>query len=81
MNIAELKSVFLIAIAVPAQLIFTKDNFNCAQFIRAQRNNPSCVHPLQCFTGRVPVTVILSHRDYTVTWSDAVKEIRGRRCF
>ena len=61
MNLAELKSVFLIAVAVPVRAVFIKDDFDRAQFIGAQGNNPRRMHPFQCFTSRMAVTIILSH--------------------
>ena len=39
MNPAELKLVFVVAVAVPAQLVFAKNDLDRAQLIRPQGNN------------------------------------------
>ena len=64
MNPAELKLVFVVAVAVPAQLVFAKNDLDRAQLIRPQGNDMPGGQTFQCVLCRMTVPVVVSAGDY-----------------
>ena len=81
MNPAELKLVFVVAVAVPTQCIFIKNHLDCAQFVRPQGNDIAGSQAFQCARRRMAIAVMFSTGDYSETWLNMIKKIRGRRGF
>ena len=81
MNPAELKLVFVVAVTVPAQLVFAKNDFNRAQLIRLQGNDMPGGQTFQCVLCRMAVTIVFPAGDYAEAGPDVRKEMRGRRSF
>ena len=81
MNPVELKSVFLIAVTVPAQLVFAKNDLDRAQLIYPQGNDLPGGQTFQCILCRMAVPVVFSAGDYAEAGPDVCKEMRRRRGF
>ena len=81
MNTVELKLVFVVAVAVPAQCIFIKNDLDCSQFVRPQGNDIAGLQAFQCARRRMAIAVMFSTGDYSKTWLNMVKKMRGRRGF
>ena len=77
MNPAELKLVFLIAVAVPAQFVFAKNDLDCAQLICPQGNDMPGGQTLQYVLCRMAVTVVFSAGDYAEAGLDVCKKMGG----
>ena len=77
MNPAELKLVFLIAVAVPAQLVFAKNDLDRAQLICPQGTDMSGGQTFQCVLCRMTVPVVFSAGDYAEAGPDMCKKMRG----
>ncbi len=77
MNPAELKLVFLIAVAVPAQLVFAKNDFDRAQLICPQGDDMPGGQTFQCVLRRMTVPVVFSAGDYAEAGPDVCKKMRG----
>jgi hypothetical protein len=70
MNPAELKLVFLIAVTVPAQFVFAKNDLDRAQLIRPQGNDMPGSQTFQCVQCRMTVPVVFSAGDYAEAGTD-----------
>ena len=83
MNPAELKLVFLIAVAVPAQLVFAKNDLDRAQLICPQGNDLPGGQTFQCVLRRMTVPVVFSAGDYAMAFSSvsiSASPVNTREC-
>ena len=81
MNPAELKLVFVVAVAVPAQFVFAKNDFDRAQLICPQGNDMPGGQTFQRALCRMTVPVVFSAGDYAAAGPDVCKKMGGRRSF
>ena len=77
MNPAELKLVFLIAVTVPAQFVFAKNDLDRAQLICPQGNDMPGGQMFQCVLCRMTVPVVFSAGDYAAAGPDVCKKMWG----
>ena len=70
MNPAELKLVFVVVVAVPAQLVFAKNDLDRAQLICPQVNDLPDGQMFQCILCRMTVPVVFSAGDYSAAGPD-----------